>query len=122
MVQAFLPEASIHQTKNTVSNATGSFTSSVFSGQNITFTLYRNTTSIGSTNPISDVTQLSADIYNYTYFTAGNQNYSSATKQFNLTISKGTLSLTVTGINVTYPTSVVITPSESNTGDKDVNY
>ena len=54
----------------------------------LTFTLYRNTTSIGTTNPISDNLQLGVGIYNYTYYTAGNANYSSATKQFNLTVNQ----------------------------------
>jgi hypothetical protein len=71
----------------TTSNATGWYDANVFNGQSgLTFTLYRNTTTIGATNPISDVQQLNGGDYNYTYYTAGNTNYSSAIKQFNLTI------------------------------------
>jgi hypothetical protein len=71
-----------------VSNVTGWFDVNAFVGPAPTFTLYRNTTEIGNSNPISDIVQLAAGFYNYTYYTAGNQNYSSATKQLNLTIQK----------------------------------
>jgi hypothetical protein len=71
-----------------VSNATGWY-SSALTGQIMTFTLYRNTTSIGTSNPISDVLSLAAAAYNYTFYTAGNVNYSSARKHFNVTIGKG---------------------------------
>jgi PGF-pre-PGF domain-containing protein len=40
----------------------------------------------------------------------------------NITVSKGTLSLSISGSDVTYPDSVAITTSESNGGDLDVNY
>src|SRR5439155_15274049 len=65
-----------------ISNASGSISSF------LSWTLFRNATTIGTTNPVSDTVQLGAGFYNYTYFTPGNQNYSSATKQFNLTINK----------------------------------
>ncbi len=74
-------------------NATGWYNTVVFSGETITFTLYRNTTTIGTTNPISDNLILGSGDYNYTYYTGGNVNYSSATKQYNLTVSKGGTSI-----------------------------
>jgi len=75
------------------SNATGWYSTDVFGDQTITFTLYRTkdstVTTIGTSNPISDVqTNLAVAVHNYTYYTAGNQNYSSAKKQYNLTIEE----------------------------------
>jgi len=67
----------------TTSNATGWFDSSSFVGSLPTFTLYNNTTSIGSSNPISDIkTYTSPIVIKYTYNTSGNQNYSSASKSY----------------------------------------
>jgi len=63
-------------------NATGNYTASVFAGQTITFTLYNNTTSIGTTNPVSLNIVFGNGTYNFTYYTAGNTNYSAATKNY----------------------------------------
>jgi hypothetical protein len=78
-------EANKSVTHPTTTNATGWYSPS-FNGQTITFMLYRNTTSIGTANPISDNLVLGAGDYNYTYYTGGNVNYSSATEQLNLSI------------------------------------
>jgi len=48
--------------------------------------LYRNDTTVGSGNPVSDVNVYGAGFYNYSYYTVGNDNYTAAIKQFNLTI------------------------------------
>ncbi|MEM5866426.1 MAG: PQQ-binding-like beta-propeller repeat protein [Candidatus Aenigmatarchaeota archaeon] len=73
-------------------NTTAWFDAEAFVGQAPVFTLYRNFTVIGSSNPVSDIGQLAAGFYNYTFYTPGNQNYSSAIKQFNLTINKADIS------------------------------
>jgi hypothetical protein len=70
------------------SNITANYSSSVFSGETMTFNLYNNTSSVGSSNPISDVKQLAANVYQYVYNTSGNTNYSSASKKIILTINK----------------------------------
>ena len=90
-----------------LSNATGWYSTAVFSGQTITFTLYRNDTSVGTTNPVNDTDSKPADTYIYTYNTSGNSNYSTATKAYSLIIGQiaNPLTLTVTpGASVTYPT------------------
>ncbi len=69
-------------------NATGNYTSGVFSSQTITFTLYRNDTVIGTVNGINDTTQLGAAVYNYTYNTSGNVNYTSGEKAYLLTVTQ----------------------------------
>ncbi len=94
----------------------------------LTFTLFQNTTSIGTSNPVSDVKQFAPGAYNYTYYTAGNTNYSSATKQFNLVINKATpaLNLLIDGAasdkTVINATQTNATGYETNSGDSDVTY
>ena len=68
-------------------NATGWY-SSVLGNQDITFTLYRNDTGIGSSNPQNDIVQFGTGFYVYTYNTSGNENYTSSSKQLNLTIQQ----------------------------------
>jgi len=64
-------------------NATGYFNSTALSGQVIGFTLVKNGTEVGATNPISENIQYAATtVYNYTYNTSGNANYSSASKEY----------------------------------------
>lgn len=70
-------------------NATG-WHSSILNDQDITFTLYRNDSIIGSSNPQSNVIKLGAGLYVYTYNTSGNENYTSSSKQFNLTVQQNT--------------------------------
>jgi outer membrane protein assembly factor BamB len=84
-------ESNKEYTYPAATNATAWFEENSFVGSAPVFTLYRNTTLIGSSNPISDVAQLAAGFYNYTYYTPGNQNYSSAVKQLNLTIQKANI-------------------------------
>ncbi|OGM93010.1 hypothetical protein A2935_03790 [Candidatus Wolfebacteria bacterium RIFCSPLOWO2_01_FULL_47_17b] len=69
------------------SNATGWYNSAAFGASPITFTLLRNGSSIGTTNPISDVQQLSAAAYNYTYYADDTTNFSSARKELSLVVS-----------------------------------
>ncbi|MEM5882933.1 MAG: PGF-pre-PGF domain-containing protein, partial [Candidatus Aenigmatarchaeota archaeon] len=83
----------------TATNVTGYYSSSVFSGQSITFTLYRNTTTIGSSNPIYDIRILPVGVHQYIYNTSGNQNYSSASKSYLVTISQGQPQVTISFIN-----------------------
>jgi hypothetical protein len=68
-------------------NATGWY-SSIFDGQNIQFNLYFNDTSLGSSNPVNDIETYGVGLYMYTYNTSGNENYSSASKQYNLTVQQ----------------------------------
>jgi len=82
----------------TVVNASAWNDSSVFNGQTITFTLYRNNgtteTQLGTGN-VEENILLGNGTYNYTYYTAGNANYSSANKTFWVFILKGPTSITL---------------------------
>jgi len=92
------------------SNATVWYNSNAFIDSAFSFTLYRNSTIIGSTNPVYDVQNPNAGAYNYTYFTSGNANYSSARKNYFMTIGQATPSISVSFIpsaTVTYPTSTI---------------
>jgi len=88
-------------------NATAWYNSNAFIDSSFSFTLYRNSTTIGSTNPISDVINPSAGAYNYTYFTSGNANYSSARKNYFVTVGQIAPSISVSlspSSSVVYPT------------------
>jgi len=69
-------------------NATGYYDSNVLSGQTMTFTLYKNDTTVGVTvvgtnTSVSDTTQYAGRTeYKYVYNTSGNTNYSTASKEF----------------------------------------
>jgi len=84
----------------TATNVTGY---STITGQVLTFNLYRNAVSAGSSGSapyiVSDVSQLGANIYTYIYNTTGNQNYSAASVTRTLTINKKapTLALSTAG-------------------------
>jgi len=84
----------------TVTNATGYAT---MTGQTLTFNLYRNAVSMGSSSSqpyaISDAGLLGANVYTYIYNTTGNENYSAASATRTLTINKKTptLSLSTAG-------------------------
>ena len=71
-----------------ITNVTAWFDVNSFVGPPPTFILLRNGEFVGNSSPISEVLELAAGYYNYTYYTLGNQNYSSAVKQLNLTIRK----------------------------------
>jgi len=103
-------EANASYTYPAGSNATGWFTLSYFDGPApSTFTLYRNSTTIGMTNPVSDIQSPAAGAYNYTYYTAGNTNYSSASKNYFLTVGQIAPSISVSGVApVTYPTQTTV--------------
>jgi hypothetical protein len=77
----------------TTTNATGWYSSTVFGGQTITFTMYRNYTSKGTSNGVNDSVQLAVGIWNYTYHTVGNANYSAASKNYWLTVNTGSVPL-----------------------------
>jgi uncharacterized membrane protein len=77
-------------TYETYTNATGWYSQAVFGDQQITFTLLRNGQVIGSSNPVTDYTILGNGSYNYTYYTEGNQNYSSASKTYWVFVNKRT--------------------------------
>ena len=71
-------------------NVTGLYTASVFVGNALTFTLYRNLTNVTMDNPASDRTFIGFGVKtNYTYVCPGNANFSAATKgSFYLNITK----------------------------------
>jgi hypothetical protein len=87
--------------------------------------LWRNDTLIhNATSTAWNITQLGVNTsYNFTTQVLGNENYtaSSATALW-LNVSKGTLSLSLSVPNVTYPSNTTATVSETNIGDADVNY
>ena len=90
-----------------------------------TYNLLRNGINIGTGSSVSDNTVLSAGDYNYTYYTDGCTNYTSAQDEKTLTVNKGTPTGTVSssaGWNVTYPASTTISYSEANIGDDDCSY
>jgi len=113
-----------------LTNVTAWFDVNAFVGQAPEFILYRNLTLIGNTNPVSDLIQLAAGFYNYTYYTPGNQNYSSALKQFNLTINKADilpyLHLAINGSEVdatyTYENVTNVTAWSTLTGQAEITY
>jgi hypothetical protein len=93
------------------SNATVWYNSNAFIDSAFSFTLYRNSTTIGSTNPLYDVLNPNAGAYNYTYFTAGNANYSSARKNYFMTIGQATPSISISispEASVTYLTPTTV--------------
>ncbi|MDD5416556.1 MAG: hypothetical protein PHU12_01115, partial [Candidatus Aenigmarchaeota archaeon] len=99
-------------------NVTGYF-SSIISGQTITFTLYKNSSVLGITNPITEINQSAAGYYIYTYSTAGNANFSAASKSYNLTINKANnpINLYLNGTQAnkiyTYPESINATATST---------
>jgi len=68
-------------------------------------------------NPI-----LGAGSYYWKSYGKDTSNNWNASANWTFTIGKGTLTGSVTGSSVTYPTSVNVIASESNIGDADVNY
>jgi hypothetical protein len=86
-----------------------------------TYTLYRNTATIGTGTP-SDSSTLGVDSYTYVYNTSGCTNFTSGTTNRLIVVSKGTLAGSVSGSNVIYPTSMNEVAVESNIGDGDVAY
>ena len=83
-------ENNVTVTYETYTNATGWYSTAVFGDQQITFTLLRNGQVIGSSNPVTDYLILGNGSYNYTYYTEGNQNYSSASKTYWVFVNKRT--------------------------------
>ena len=87
-----------------------------------TFNFYKNNTLIGTGNA-SEYIVYGVGVYWLKYNTTGNANWTSAeNSSLVLTVNQATLIMSISGNNVTYPTALNIIPSESNSGDADVNY
>lgn len=83
--------------------------------------LFLNSTAVS--NP--DVAVLGVNLYNYTFNTTGNVNYTSEQVSDELTITPINPNATITNteaFTITYPTEVTIALSESNSVDGDVTY
>ena len=57
------------------------------------FTLYRNFSSYGTSNPITDNEILGGGVWIFEYNTSGNANYSLALKSYNVTVNRGNLNI-----------------------------
>lgn len=95
----------------------------------VNFTFWRNNTLISSaTNanpPTADTTQLAAGTYQYILNSSGGANWTSnaTIKSYLIIVSTGILNGTITGSNVTYPTSVAIYSNQSANGiGTDLNF
>jgi hypothetical protein len=95
----------------------------------VNYTLWRNDTMVatgnGTSGNLSDTSQLAAGWYVYTYNATGGTNWTANSSGVTLSInvSKKTLTLSINDSQtVYYPTSTTVTPTESNSGDADVNY
>jgi hypothetical protein len=105
----------------TYENTTNVTSYSTIAGQTeLTFNLYRNGASMGSSSSapfsVSDVSQLGASTYTYVYNTTGNANYSSANVTRTLNISKKTPTLNLsTAGTVNYGTGSNVSGSMANT-------
>ncbi len=87
--------------------------------------IYRNEIHVvNGTSPRSELILLGYGVYVYKVNATGNANYSDNTTAilYNASVSKGTPTGSISGSNVTLPSTTSITPSESNAGDADVNY
>src|SRR5439155_22714350 len=94
----------------------------------INYTLYRNDSSqpvnfstTNGTAPSGEIRQIGAGAYQYIFNSTGGGNWTSNASgvTLNINVSKGLLLFSISGNNITYPTSVNIIPSKSNTGDTD---
>ena len=113
-------------------NVTINVTESNVGDADVNYTFYRNNTllSVSTTNgtaPANESRQYGVGGYLYIFNTTAGPfaNWTVNVTGVNRTIavSPGTLSLSIAAIlDVTYPDNVTVTISESNTGDKDVNY
>jgi PGF-pre-PGF domain-containing protein len=96
----------------------------------VNYTLWRNNTNTSVTSGfntsgnLSDTTLLATGWYVYTYNATGGANWTanSTGVTLNINVSKGILNLSLSVPNVTYPSNVTATFTESNIGDADVNY
>jgi len=88
-----------------------------------TLTLKRDAITVATGTSPSETITLGAGSYSYTCDYPETENYTSATLDTDtLTVNKGTLSGSVTANDVTYPTDLTVSSSETNTGDTDVEY
>ncbi|MFH1229170.1 MAG: PGF-pre-PGF domain-containing protein [Candidatus Aenigmatarchaeota archaeon] len=79
----------------------------------------------GTTTPQNETSiVLGAAVYNYTCTISDTQNYTASSELDNYrTVNKGTLGISISGTNKTYPNSVYINgTSIGNSADSDVNY
>ena len=90
----------------------------------VNVTISRNGTLIQNTTATAtDVRSWGAYLNNFTAQVLSNANYSASSVVFLWwNVSKGTPTGSISGINVTLPSTTSITPLESNVGDADVNY
>lgn len=75
-----------------------------------------DTVTVGSDGKFSKTTGYNAGSYTFKAVYVGDTNYNSVTKTINITISKGTPTITLTGQNVTYPTAITVNGVFSLTG------
>ncbi|MBN2203075.1 MAG: DUF87 domain-containing protein [Candidatus Aenigmarchaeota archaeon] len=91
-----------------------------------TYELLRNGSSIDSGSSVSDTTVLGADVYNYTYYTTGCDNWTAGSDTDILTVNKatptGSLTITDSTWTYTYPKQVTVSYSESNSVDGGCTY
>lgn len=85
--------------------------------------LYRDGNLVDAENGIGVTLAAKPGGYNYVCNITQGTNYNSASTSNNLTVNKGTLSLSITSPQtVTYPTETTVTGTETNVGDDDVVY
>ena len=94
-----------------------------------TYTLFRNTTTIGSGSSVTDSTALAAGWYTYVYNTSGCANYTSGTTSLGINVSRAVPQLTLkldgsssTSQSRNYPNSTLAQGTETNSGDSDATY
>ena len=94
-----------------------------------TYTLFRNTTTIGSGSSVTDSTALAAGWYTYVYNTSGCTNYTSGTTSLGINVSRAVPQLTLkldgsssTSQSRNYPNSTLAQGTETNSGDSDATY
>ena len=96
-------------------------------GQDLIFTLWRDSTNISSGNSVSDIERLGAASYTYTFNTTGGQNYTSNTTTRTLTINPKPISIhlalngTENNNTYTYPQAINVTLWKDATTESDFN-
>ncbi|OGI12568.1 hypothetical protein A3K64_01535 [Candidatus Micrarchaeota archaeon RBG_16_36_9] len=117
----------INGTENNVSSTYPNATINATALSNVSslyIQIWKNGTLLNNaTSSTLNITKWEAGYHNFSAKVLGNANYSdSALVTYYVNISKGALAGSVSGSNVTLPSTTSITPSESNAGDADVNY
>jgi hypothetical protein len=86
----------------------------------LTYTLYRDSTTIGSGATVFDVQMLGANIYVYTYNTSGGANYTSSTVNRTLTVNKQVTAVNLylngnqSNLTISYPAQSNVTATDTN--------